>query len=78
MERKDTMAGLLDYLRWRGDLSYKQAEFNSCDAGLLATIAYWPFEKEDVGHSLRHATKKRKNLKRTWARRPKKKSSWSP
>lgn len=39
------MAGLLDYLRWRGDLSYKQSEFNSCDAGLLATLAYWPFKK---------------------------------
>lgn len=58
------MAGLLDYLRWRGDLSYKQAEFNSCDAGLLATIAYWPFEKEDVGHSLRHATKRMKETKK--------------
>lgn len=57
------MAGLLDYLRWRGDLSYKQAEFNSCDAGLLATIAYWPFEKEDVGHSLRHAAKRMKQTK---------------
>ena len=33
------MAGPLDYLRWRGDLSFKQRQYNSVDGAILASIA---------------------------------------
>ena len=49
------MAGPLDYLRWRGDLSFKQKQYNSVDGAILASIAYLPFDGSIVGHSLKEA-----------------------
>jgi len=46
------MSGSLDYLRWRGDLSYKERRFNSIDAALLASIVYLPADASAVGHTL--------------------------
>jgi hypothetical protein len=40
----DKWNGLLDYLEWRGDLSFEQAPFNDVDALLLTQIAYVPFD----------------------------------
>lgn len=49
------MAGPLDYLRWRGDLSFKQKQYNSVDGAILASIAYLPFDESIVGDSLKEA-----------------------
>ncbi|MDF7682482.1 DUF2974 domain-containing protein [Lactobacillus sp. ESL0679] len=46
------MAGSLDYLRWRGDLSFKEKPFNSIDAALLSSIVYLPADASAVGHTL--------------------------
>ncbi|WEV37025.1 DUF2974 domain-containing protein [Lactobacillus sp. ESL0677] len=46
------MAGSLDYLRWRGDLSFKEKPFNSVDAALLSSIVYLPADISAVGHTL--------------------------
>lgn len=34
------MAGLLDYLAWRGDLTFDEAEFNEVDSLILAWLSY--------------------------------------
>ena len=34
------MAGLLDYLDWRGDLTFDEAEFNEVDSLVLAWLSY--------------------------------------
>ena len=46
------MAGSLDYLRWRGDLTFKEKPFNSIDASLLASLVYLPVDKSAAGHTL--------------------------
>ena len=46
------MAGTLDYLRWRGDLSFKEKPFNSVDASLFASFIYLPVDKSAKGHTL--------------------------
>ena len=46
------MAGPLDYLRWRGDLSFSEKPFNSVDASLLSSIAYLPADSSATGHTL--------------------------
>jgi hypothetical protein len=38
------MANLIDYLDWRGDLSFKQADFNDVDALVLCQISYMNFD----------------------------------
>jgi hypothetical protein len=38
------MANLLDYLMWRGDLSFAQAPFNQVDAVILSQLSYFPFD----------------------------------
>lgn len=39
------MANFLDYLRWRGDLTLAKDHFNTVDAAIMASIAYFPFER---------------------------------
>ena len=34
------MGNIMDYIRWRGDLSFKAAPFNEVDAAIFATVAY--------------------------------------
>lgn len=46
------MAGSLDYLRWRGDLTFKEKAFNSVDASLFASLIYLPVDETAAGHSL--------------------------
>ena len=46
------MAGPLDYLRWRGDLTFKENPFNSVDASLFASLIYLPVDKSAAGHTL--------------------------
>ncbi len=39
------MANIMDYLQWRGDLTVKQAPFNSIDNLILSTLSYIDFEQ---------------------------------
>ncbi len=39
------MANYLDYLRWRGDLSFSKKKFNEIDAAIFAALAYLPFNE---------------------------------
>ena len=52
------MAGPLDYLRWRGDLSFSEKPFNSVDASLLSSIAYLPADSSATGHTLGEVAEK--------------------
>lgn len=45
------MAGPLDYLRWRGDLTFEQSPFNSVDASLFASLIYLPADESATGHN---------------------------
>lgn len=38
------MANIFDYLKWRGDLTISQAQFNNVDALILSRLSYFPFE----------------------------------
>jgi hypothetical protein len=58
------MAGIFDYINWRGDLSFYTAPFNAVDNIILTHISYFPFERivpgpEDEGSlTIRGAAKK--------------------
>lgn len=52
------MPKLLDYVRWRGDLTFKQDPFNSLDAALFAVMIYLPFDKSVAGHKMGEAAKR--------------------
>ena len=39
------MPNIIDYLKWRGDLSFEEAKINEVDNLILARISYLPFEK---------------------------------
>lgn len=52
------MGKILDYVRWRGDLTLDREPFNSLDAGLFAAFAYLPFDSSVKGHTLEAATKR--------------------
>ncbi|EEJ71730.1 DUF2974 domain-containing protein [Lactobacillus ultunensis] len=56
------MAGTLDYLRWRGDLSFKEKTFNNVDASLLASIIYLPVDHTAKGHTLSEVAEKLRKL----------------
>lgn len=38
------MANILDYIDWRGDISFETSPFNTVDALILAQLSYLPFE----------------------------------
>ena len=38
------MNTIIDYLKWRGDLTFDKAPFNEVDAGILARFSYEPFD----------------------------------
>ena len=38
------MANIFDYLNWRGDLDFKQSEFNDVDNLIITRFAYFPFD----------------------------------
>ena len=39
------MANILDYIKWRGDLTFEQSQFNEIDNLILSEAAYFPFEE---------------------------------
>ena len=67
------MANLMDYLDWRGDLTFREAPFNEVDNLILAQLVYVEFAgivpapgeegtitvKDHVNSFLRHMTEKR-------------------
>lgn len=42
------MANILDYIKWRGDLSFHQDSFNEVDGLILSTLAYVEFEQAGI------------------------------
>ena len=45
------MANIIDYIKWRGDLTLEQSKFNEVDNLILSRFSYLPFDKiikEDV------------------------------
>lgn len=38
------MSNILDYIKWRGDLTLEQSEFNEIDALILSRFSYFPFD----------------------------------
>jgi hypothetical protein len=38
------MAGILDYLAWRGDLDFSRSPFNPVDSIILTHVSYFPFD----------------------------------
>lgn len=49
------MNTIFDYLKWRGDLTFRQSPFNEVDAAILARFCYEPFD-DIVSPSLREFT----------------------
>ena len=43
------MPNIIDYLDWRGDLSFKQNEINEVDYIILARFSYLPFKDIEIG-----------------------------
>jgi hypothetical protein len=39
------MAGIFDYIAWRGDLDFRQSPFNPVDNIILTHISYFPFDR---------------------------------
>lgn len=56
------MAGSLDYLRWRGDLSFAEKPFNSVDASLLSSLVYLPADESATNHTLGELAETLRNL----------------
>jgi hypothetical protein len=58
------MAGIFDYIEWRGDLDFHQAPFNPVDNIILTHISYFPFDRivggpeEPEGVTIAEAAKK--------------------
>lgn len=52
------MSGTLDYLRWRGDLTFKEKPFNSVDASLFSSFIYLPVDPSAKGHTLAEVAEK--------------------
>jgi hypothetical protein len=40
-----SMAGIFDYIHWRGDLDFQKAPFNPVDNIILTHISYFPFDR---------------------------------
>lgn len=52
------MANILDYIRWRGDLTLEQAEWNEVDSLILSELSYMNFSEiaeSEAGISLKEA-----------------------
>jgi hypothetical protein len=43
-DRGGNMANIIDYLKWRGDLTFRQAPFNEVDVVILARLSYIFFD----------------------------------
>lgn len=46
------MEGLFEYLRWRGDITFKHGSYNNVDGAIFSRIAYLPFDGSEISHKL--------------------------
>lgn len=60
--KDDYLANSLDYLRWRGDLTFAERPFNSVDASLLASLIYLPVDGSAAGHTLSEVADRLRDL----------------
>lgn len=59
------MANIFDYLKWRGDLSLAQSEFNEIDNLILSRFSYFPFDniiEENETVSIRELSERFKKM----------------
>lgn len=42
--RKKQMSNILDYIKWRGDLTIQNDPFNEIDSLILSRFSYLPFD----------------------------------
>lgn len=49
------MANIFDYLKWRGDLTVEQAEFNDVDSLILCRLSYIPFDDFEIPEKIENA-----------------------
>jgi hypothetical protein len=62
------MAGIFDYIAWRGDLNFRAAPFNAVDNIILTHVSYFPFDRivpgpeEKRSVSIAEAAKKIANI----------------
>ena len=58
------MSNIMDYLKWRGDLTFKQDEINEVDAIILARFSYLPFKDINIEKidSIENISNKMKDL----------------
>ena len=58
------MPNIMDYLNWRGDLSFKQDKINEVDAIILSRFSYLPFKEIQMGKidSIENISNKMKDL----------------
>ena len=47
---------VLDYIKWRGDLSFEQDPINEVDLGLISMLAYLPFEDLKIEINIKKLT----------------------
>ena len=56
------MANMIDYVRWRGDITFEYDDFNAIDSLVLSELTYIPFENyiedNEKGESISHIAKK--------------------
>ena len=45
------MANILDYIKWRGDLSFEQSEFNEVDSVIMARLSYFDYDGVFKAHN---------------------------
>ena len=71
---KCNMANIIDYVKWRGDLSLNESEFNEIDSLILNRFSYFPLEslmKEEEMVTIKELSKRfikkgKENLKILW------------
>ena len=58
------MPNIMDYLNWRGDLTFKQNSINEVDAVILSRVSYLPFKEIDIEkiESIENISNKMKDL----------------
>lgn len=63
-KRGKAMSNILDYLNWRGDLSFKQDKINEVDSIILARFSYLPFKdiKLESVDTIEHIADKLKHV----------------
>lgn len=54
------MPNILDYIQWRGDLSFEKDQLNHVDALIFSRISYLPFE--NIPENIRQRNKAFKGM----------------